>query len=112
MDYPSLEAALGVIVFGPDTETLAGIQFAAVKLREAAALLEYRYAIGRRQEQQQAQDAGQLGPDTAQHGQQLAPAKRKRKHRTTRATNGIGEPITPPPPPHDPLFPDTQHAVE
>jgi hypothetical protein len=111
MEYPSLEAALGVIVFGPETETLPGIQFAAVKLREAAALLEYRYAMGRRQEQQQAQDAGQ--PDTAQHGQQLAPAKRKRQHRKTRGTtNGAAHTNEQQPPLPGTPEPNFDHAME
>lgn len=123
MDYmTTLEAHLGAIVFGPEADSLEGMQWAAAKLRQAATLLEYRYAIERRYAAHEAQTDG-LGPITgpgvvdgsAQQGQQLAPAKRKRKHRATRtaaATNGAadhGPGLAAPG--GDPLFPP-EGAVE
>jgi len=119
MEYATtLEAHLGAIVFGPEADTLEGMQWAAAKLRQAATLLEYRFAIERRY---QAQQQAPLGPpitgpgafdDSAQQGQQLAPAKRKRKHRATRTSNGAadhGPGLAAPP--HDPLFPP-EGAIE
>ena len=95
-----------MIVFGPGTDTLDGIQYAAARLRAAATLLEYRYAIERRYNES-TQVAG-LGPitgpgavDGAATQQAPAPAKRKRNRgRPAKATNGTTEPT----PPAEPLF--------
>jgi hypothetical protein len=118
MEYASIEAALGMIVFGPEADSLEGMQWTAAKLRQAATLLEYRYAIERRYAAHEAQTDG-LGPITgpgvsSDQGQQLAPAKRKRNRsgaatgaprgRPRNAANGTGAAATPLPG-SDPLFP-------
>lgn len=108
MEYASIEAALGMIVFGPGTDTLDGIQYAAARLRAAATLLEYRYAIERRYNES-TQVAG-LGPITGPGAvdgaamQQAPAAKRKRNRGRPRnaAANGATEPT--PPTPEPPLF--------
>ena len=112
-----LETALGTIVFGPHTNDLAGIGHTIDMLRRAAGMLEYRYAEVRRMQQSVTFDASgqsQQRPMAEQHGEQLAPAKRKRKHRaTTRATNGAATPgqATHEPPPPEIMFPP-EGAVE
>jgi hypothetical protein len=111
----TLETALGVIVFGPMTDSLEGMQFAATKLRQAATLLEYRYAIERRyNERRVAVGLGPItGPGTVDDGagmqQAPAPAKRKRK-RGRPASNGAANP-SPTPAGADPLFTEAS-AVE
>jgi hypothetical protein len=104
MEYmTTLEAHLGAIVFGPEADSLEGMQWAAAKLRQAAALLEYRFAIERRSGAHLQLPADGESAADGQQGQQLAPAKRKRRHRATRAaaTNGTapagsGDPLFPP----------------
>jgi hypothetical protein len=108
LEYRETEAALGAIVFGPTCDTLEGMQWTAAKLRQAAALLEYRFAIERRSGAHQlpadgesVQERNQRLADDGQQGQQLAPAKRKRNRgRPAKATNGTTEPT----PPTEPLF--------
>ena len=98
MEYTSLEAMLGIIVFGPETDSLADVQHTILKLRQAAALLEYRYSVELRFAAQN--DAVQTA--TAATQQEAAPAaKRKRNRgRPAKATNGTTEPT----PPAEPLF--------
>jgi hypothetical protein len=97
----TLEAALGTIVFGPNAETLEGVQWTAAKLRQAATLLEYRYAIERRYAEQH--NTAQLGEQTGDPtpAMQQAPAKRRRNRgRPAKGSNGSAAT----PPPADPLF--------
>ena len=94
----TLEMALGVIVFGPMTDSLEGMQFAATKLRQAAALLEYRYAVERRYNETRLGE--QTGDPTPAMQQAPAPAKRKRNRKArTAPTNGAATP-----PAGQPLF--------
>ena len=116
LEYREIEAALGAIVFGPNCDTLEGMQWTAAKLRQAATLLEYRYAVERRYEAQREPAREAAGTVDGQQGQQLAPAKRKRKRgRPARAgTNGTGAADHGPglaSPGTDPLFPE-EGAVE
>jgi hypothetical protein len=105
MTYETVDAALGAIVFGPNCDTLEGMQWTAGKLRQAAALLEYRYAIERRSGG--AVDGVALyetGPVLVRD-QTAPPAKRKRKHRATRPAGNGAAAHAPGVPGGEPLFP-------
>lgn len=106
-----LEAALGVIVFGPHTQDLETMGYTIDMLRRAASMLEYRYAELRKFQQDAhakqaaAMAAYQDGPHTTgDTATQPAPAARKRRHRRT-ASNGAAPEAAPPPPAEEKLFP-------
>ena len=87
MDYTSLEAMLGLIVFGPETDSLANVQYTILKLRQAAALLEYRHSVELRFAKDELSDDVQTA--TAATQQAAVPAKPKRKRgRPVKAANG------------------------
>jgi len=110
-----LEAALGVIVFGPHTQDLETMGYTIDMLRRAASMLEYRYAELRKfrqdaHEKATAATTAYFGGDgDPRAATQQAPAPRKRRHRRA-ASNGAAHAAAPPPP-GEPLFP-AEGAVE
>jgi hypothetical protein len=87
MNNSTLEGLLGMIVFGANADTPDGMQYTAARLRQAAALMEYRYAVERRYEAEY--DGGQTGEQTAQAATQQAPARPKRQRgRPAKTANG------------------------
>ena len=108
-DNTSLEMALGIIVFGPMTQTLEGMQVAAAKLRHAAAMLEYRYATERRYEAEY--DGAQTGELNARYATQQAPDKPKRQRgRPAKTANGQA-PHEPATAAGEPLFQTAENAL-
>jgi hypothetical protein len=106
MNTSTLEGLLGMIVFGQNADTLEGMQYTAARLRQAAALLEYRYAVERRfaAEQEQAK------ADDSQQGEPLAPKPKRQRGRPAKAANGQA-PHDPPPAGADPLFQTADSAA-
>jgi hypothetical protein len=111
MNNSTLEGLLGMIVFGPHTDTPVGVQYTAARLRQAATLLEYRYAIERREDQFVSQQVAMAEADNSQRNQQ-APArpKRQRGRPAKTAANGAAhdEPV---PPADEPLFQTADSAL-
>ena len=88
MNNSTLEGLLGMIVFGTNADTPDGMQYTAARLRQAAALMEYRYAVERRYEAEYdgGQTAGELNTRAAT---QQAPATPKRNRgRPAKTANG------------------------
>jgi len=110
MNNSTLEGLLGMIVFGPHTDTPVGVQYTAARLRQAATLLEYRYAIERRYEAEY--DGAQTGEQTARAATQQAPArpKRQRGRPAKTAANGAAH-DEPAPPAGEPLFQTADSAL-
>lgn len=103
MNTSTLEGLLGMIVFGLHADTPEGMQYTAIRLRQAAALLEYRYAVERRFDAEQAQAK-------ADRGEPLAPKPKRNRGRPAKAANGQA-PHDPPPGFADPLFQTADSAA-
>ena len=109
MNNSTLEGLLGMIVFGANADTPDGMQYTAARLRQAAALMEYRYAVERRYEAEH--DGAQTGEQTARTATQQAPARPKRNRgRPAKTANGQA-PHEPATVAGEPLFQTAENAL-
>ena len=110
MNNSTLEGLLGMIVFGANADTPDGMQYTAARLRQAAALMEYRYAVERRYEAEY--DGAQTGEQTARNANAApqAPARPKRQRgRPAKTANGQA-PHEPATAAGEPLFQTAENA--
>lgn len=78
MNNSTLEGLLGMIVFGPNTDTLEGKAFTIDRLREAARFLEFSFAEQRRKGPMAMTVATE---DNGQQGQPLQPPAKPKRNR-------------------------------